>query len=65
MEEQIEEHINWFNDTFEGTVTRVPEIKYSKTTFSPRMTGLHKHKKLIDAETVPPDQNKFIHGVDG
>ena len=32
-EEQIDEHINWFNDTFDETVTRVQEINYSKTTF--------------------------------
>ena len=45
-EEQIDEHINWFNDTFDGTVTRVKEIAYTKTTFDPRMSGLHKHTKL-------------------
>ena len=41
-EEQIDDHINWFNDTFAANVTKVKEIKYSKTTFGPRMTGLHK-----------------------
>ena len=40
-EEQIDEHINWFNNTFDGTVTRVKDIDYKKTTFGPRMSGLH------------------------
>ena len=29
-EEQIDEHINWFNLTFDATVTRVKEISYKK-----------------------------------
>ena len=32
-EEQIDEHINWSNDTFAGSVTRGKEINYKKTTF--------------------------------
>ena len=59
-EERIDEHINWFNDTFAGTVTRVPEINYSKTTFGPRMSGLHKHTKLMEAESVAFNENKLI-----
>ena len=59
-EEQIDEHINWFNDTFDGTVTRVQEINYSKTTFGPRMSGLHKHTKLMKAESVTFNENKLI-----
>ena len=59
-EEQIDEHINWFNDTFAGTVTRVQEINYSKTTFGPRISGLHKHTKLIEAESVTFNENKLI-----
>ena len=60
MEEQIDDHINWFNDTFAGTVTRVPEIKYSKTTFGPRMSGLHNHTNLMKAESVAFNENKLI-----
>ena len=59
-EEQIDDHINWFNDSFQGTVTRVKEIKYAKSSFGPRMSGLHQHKKLIDAKSVVPNENKFI-----
>ena len=59
-EEQIDEHINWFNDTFDGTVTRVKEISYTKTTFGPRMSGLHKHTKLMEAESVAFNENKLI-----
>ena len=59
-EEQIDEHINWFNDTFDGTVTRVKEIAYTKTTFGPRMSGLHKHTKLMEAESVAFNESKLI-----
>ena len=59
-EEQIDEHINWFNDTFAGTVTRVKEIKYGKTTFGPRMSGLHDHTQLMEAESVAFNENKLI-----
>ena len=59
-EEGIDEHINWFNDTFAGTVTRVPEINYSKITFGPRMSGLQKHTKLVEAESVAFKENKLI-----
>ena len=59
-EEQIDEHINWFNDTFAGSVTRVKEIKYGKTTFGPRMSGLHDHTKLMEAESVAFNENKLI-----
>ena len=59
-EEQIDEHINWFNDTFVGTVTRVKEIKYKNTTFGPRMSGLHKHTKLMEAESKTLNENKLI-----
>ena len=59
-EEQIDEHINWFNDTFDGTVTRVKEIKYTKTTFGSRMSGIHKHTKLMEAESVAFNENKLI-----
>ena len=59
-EEQIDEHINWFNDTFNGTVTRVKEINYKKTTFGPRMSGLHKHTKLMEAESVTFNEHKLI-----
>ena len=59
-EEQIDEHINWFNDTFDGTVTRVKEILYTKTTFGPRMSGLHKHTKLMKAESMAFNENKLI-----
>ena len=60
MEEQIDEHINWFNDTFGGTVTRVKEINYKKTTFGPRMSGLHKHTKLLKAESLAFNEHKLI-----
>ena len=60
MEEQIDDHINWFNDTFNGTVTRVKEIAYKKTTFGPRMSGLYKHTKLMEAESVAFNENKLI-----
>ena len=59
-EEQIDDHINWFNDTFDANATRVAEIKYTKTTFGPRMSGLHQHKKLLDAKTMPANENKYI-----
>ena len=59
-EEQINEHINWFNHTFDGTVTRVKDIDYKKTTFGPRMSGLHKHTKLMEAESVAFNENKLI-----
>ena len=57
-EEQIDDHINWLNDTFNANATRVAEIKYTKTTFDPRISGLHKHKKLLDAETRPGNKSK-------
>ena len=59
-EEQIDEHINWFNLTFDATVTRVKEISYSKTTFGPRMSGIHKHTKLMEAESTAFNESKFI-----
>ena len=59
-EEEIDEHINWFNDTFKGNVTRVKEIDYKKTTFGPRMSGLHQHTKLINAESTTFNENKLI-----
>ena len=59
-EEQIDEHINWFNDTFDRTVTRVQEISYKKTTFGPRMSGLHNRTKLMKAESVTFNENKLI-----
>ena len=59
-EEQIDEHINWFNDTFDGTVTRVKEINYQKTTFGPRMSGLYKHTKLMKAESATFNEHKLI-----
>ena len=61
-EEENDDHINWFNDTFDGNVTRTPEIKYQKTTFSPRLSGIHKHKKLMEAEAEPINVNKYIQG---
>ena len=60
LEEQIDEHINWFNDTFDGTVTRVKEIAYTRTTFGPRMSGLHKCTKLMEAESVAFNESKLI-----
>ena len=59
-EEEIDEHINWFNDTFDANVTRVKEINYKKTTFGPRMSGLHKHTKLINAESKAFNESKLI-----
>ena len=59
-EEQIDEHINWFNDTFDANVTRVKEIAYTKTTFGPRMSGLHKHTKLMEAQSAPFNESKLI-----
>ena len=59
-EEQIDEHINWFNDTFDGTVIRVKEIDYKKTTFGPRMSGLYKHTKLMEAESATFNEHKLI-----
>ena len=49
-EEQIDKHINWFNDTFAGSVTRVKEIKY----------GLHDHTQLMEAESVAFNEHKLI-----
>ena len=60
MEEQIDEHINWFNGTFDANVTRVKEISYNKTTFGPRMSGLHKHTKLMEAQSATFNENKLI-----
>ena len=37
----------------------VPDL-YSKTTFGPRMSGLHKHTKLLKAESVAYNENKLI-----
>ena len=59
-EEQIDDHINWFNDTFDANVTRVKEIKYNKTTFGPRMSGIHNHTKLMEAKSVAFNENKLI-----
>ena len=59
-EEQIDEHINWFNLTFDATVTRVKEISYSKTTFGPRMSGIHQHTKLMEAESATFNESKLI-----
>ena len=36
------------------------EINYSKTTFGPMMSGLHKHTKLMEAESVTFNENKLI-----
>ena len=44
----------------DGTVTRVKEISYMKTTFGPRMSGLHRHTKLMEAESVAFNENKLI-----
>ena len=59
-EEQIDDHINWFNDTFDVNVTRVKEIKYNKTTFGPRMSGIHNHTKLMQAKSVAFNEGKLI-----
>ena len=59
-EEQINEHINWFNDTFDANVTRVKEISYTKTAFGPRMSGLHKHTKLMEAQSATFNESKLI-----
>ena len=59
-EEQIDEHINWFNDTFNANVKRVKEITYMKTTFGPRMSGLHKHTKLMEAQSATFNESKLI-----
>ena len=59
-EEQIDEHINWFNLTFDATVTRVKEICYKKTTFGPRMSGIHKYTKLMEAESATFNESKLI-----
>ena len=59
-EEQIDEHINWFNLTFDATVTRVKEIPYKKTTFGPRMSGIHEHTKLMEAESTTFNESKLI-----
>ena len=59
-EEQIDEHINWFNLTFDATVTRVKEISYKKTTFGPRMSGIHEHTKLMEAESATFNESKLI-----
>ena len=59
-EEQIDEHINWFNDTFDANVMRVKEISYTKTTFGPRMSGLHKHTKLMEAQSAAFNESKLI-----
>ena len=59
-EEQIDEHINWFNDTFDANVTRVKEISYTVTTFGPRMSGLHKHTKLMEAQSATFNESKLI-----
>ena len=59
-EEQIDEHINWFNDTFDANVMRVKEISYTKTMFGPRMSGLHKHTKLMEAQSATFNESKLI-----
>ena len=59
-EEQIDEHINWFNLTFDATVTRVKEISYKKTTFGPRMSGIHENTKLMEAESATFNESKLI-----
>ena len=59
-EEQIDKHINWFNLTFEATVTRTKEISYSKTAFGPRLSGIHEHTKLIEAKSATFNESKFI-----
>ena len=59
-EEQIDEHINWFNDTFDANVMRVKEISYTKTMFDPRMSGLHKHTKLMEAQSATFSESKLI-----
>ena len=59
-EEQIDEHINWFNHTFDANVTRVKEIFYTKTTFGPKMSGLHKHTKLMEAQSATFNESKLI-----
>ena len=59
-EEQIDEHINWFNYTFDANATRVKEISYTKTTFGPRMSGLHKHTKLMEAQSATFNESKLI-----
>ena len=58
-EEQIDKHINWFNLTFDATVTRVKEIFYSKTAFGPRMSGIHEHTKLMKVESVAFNESKL------
>ena len=59
-EEQIDDHINCFNDTFDANFTRVKEIKYNKTAFGPRMSGLHNHTELMKAESVAFNESKLI-----
>ena len=59
-EEQIDEHINWFNLTFDATVTRVKEISYAKTKFGPRISGIHEHTKLMEAESATFNESKLI-----
>ena len=59
-DEQIDEHINWFNLTFDATVTRVKEISYSKTMFCPRMSGIHQHTKLMEVESATFNESKLI-----
>ena len=59
-EEQIDDHINSFNNTFDANVTRVKEIKYNKTTFGPRMSGIHNHTKLMQAKSVAFNEGKLI-----
>ena len=59
-QEQIDKHINWLNLTFDATVTRVKEISYTKTTFDPRMSGIHEHTKLMEAESVTFNESKLI-----
>ena len=62
-EEQIDKYINWFNLTFDATVTRVKEISYSKTTFGPRMSGIHQHTKLMEAESACLTRvNSYMNG---
>ena len=60
IEEQIDEHINWFNDAFDANVMRVKEISYTKTAFGIRMSGLHKHTKLMEAQSATFNESKLI-----
>ena len=60
MEEQIDDHIIGLMILLTQLLTRVKEIGYTKTTFGPRMSGLHKHTKLMKVESVAFNENKLI-----